>query len=56
MLIETIENLINLATNKGYSTSDVELIKKGYLIADEFSKNKVRYRKKTRKFIHHLNR
>lgn len=54
MLIETIENLIKLAIYRGYSIDDVELIKRAYVIAAEYSKNRVRYRKKTRKFISHL--
>jgi len=54
MLIETIEALIKLAIYRGYSADDVELIKRAYNIAEEYSKNRVRYRKKTRKFISHL--
>jgi len=54
MLVETIENLIKLAVYRGYSTDDVELIKRAYVIASDFSKNRFRYRKKTRKFINHL--
>ena len=54
MLIETIENLIKLAIDRGYSADDIELIKKAYVIAAEFSKGRFRYRKRTRHFINHL--
>jgi (p)ppGpp synthase/HD superfamily hydrolase len=54
MLVETIEALIKLALERGYSKDDIEMIKRAYVIAAEFSKNRVRYRKKTRKFISHL--
>jgi (p)ppGpp synthase/HD superfamily hydrolase len=54
MLIETIEELINLAKKNKYSNENIELIKSAYVIAAEYSKNKFRYRKKNRPFINHL--
>jgi (p)ppGpp synthase/HD superfamily hydrolase len=54
MLIEKIENLIILARKNNYSTENIELIRSAYVIAAEYSKNKFRYRKKTRPFINHL--
>ena len=54
MLIETIEELLNLANKYKYSNENIELIKSAYVIAAEYSKNKFRYRKKNRPFINHL--
>ena len=54
MLIETIEDLLILATKYKYNNENVELIKSAYVIATEYSKNKFRYRKKNRPFINHL--
>lgn len=54
MLIETIEDLLILAKKYKYSIENIELIKSAYVIAAEYSKNKFRYRKKTRPFINHL--
>jgi (p)ppGpp synthase/HD superfamily hydrolase len=54
MLIEKIEDLLLLAKKNKYSTENIELIRSAYVIAAEYSKNKFRYRKKTRPFINHL--
>jgi len=54
MLIEKIEDLLILAKKYKYSDENIELIKSAYVIAAEYSKNKFRYRKKTRPFINHL--
>ena len=54
MIIETIEKLLELANTKGYSNEDIKLIKDAYVIAEEYSLNKYRYRKKDRPFINHL--
>ena len=54
MLIETIEELLILAKQYKYSNENIELIKSAYVIAADYSKNKFRYRKKSRPFIHHL--
>ena len=54
MLIETIDKLLELSKKKGYSNENIELIKKAYDIAYEYSKNRFRYRKKDRPFINHL--
>ena len=54
MLIEKIEDLLLLAKNNKYSAENIELIRSAYVIAAEYSKNKFRYRKKTRPFINHL--
>ena len=54
MLIETIEDLLILATKYKYNNENIELIKSAYVIAAEYSKNKFRYRKKNRPFINHL--
>jgi len=54
MLIETIEELLILAKRYKYSNENIELIKSAYAIAAEYSKNKFRYRKKTRPLINHL--
>jgi len=54
MIIETIEKLLELANTKGYSNENIKLIKDAYVIAEEYSLNKYRYRKKDRPFINHL--
>jgi (p)ppGpp synthase/HD superfamily hydrolase len=54
MLIETIEDLLILATKYKYNNENIELIKSAYVIAAEYSKNKFRYKKKNRPFINHL--
>lgn len=54
MIIETIEKLLELANKKGYSNENIKLIKDAYVIAEEYSLNKYRYRKKDRPFINHL--
>ena len=54
MLIEKIEDLLLLAKKNKYSAENIELIRSAYVIAAEYSKNKFRYRKKTRPFINHL--
>lgn len=43
-----------MANKKKYSSENIELIKSAYVIAAEYSKNKFRYRKKSRPFIRHL--
>ena len=54
MIIETIEKLLELAKKKDYSNANIELIKAAYVIAEQYSLNKYRYRKKDRPFINHL--
>jgi (p)ppGpp synthase/HD superfamily hydrolase len=54
MIIETIEKLLEFANKKGYSNENMKLIKDAYIIAEEYSLNKYRYRKKDRPFINHL--
>jgi (p)ppGpp synthase/HD superfamily hydrolase len=54
MLIETIEELLILAKEYKYSNENIELIQSAYVIAADYSKNKIRYRKKSRPFINHL--
>jgi (p)ppGpp synthase/HD superfamily hydrolase len=54
MLVETIEKLLELAHKKGYSNENIKLIKDAYVIAEEYSLNRYRYRKKDRPFINHL--
>lgn len=54
MLVETIDELFKLANAKCYSSEDINLIRNAYIIALEYSRNKFRYRLKTRPFISHL--
>jgi hypothetical protein len=45
---KTIEKLLELAKKKDYSNANIELIKAAYVIAEQYSLNKYRYRKKDR--------
>lgn len=53
-MIETLEQLCEFAKTQGYRDEDVELIKQGYKIADNYSIGKTRFRKPSRPFINHL--
>lgn len=53
-MIEKKEDMLRYAAQRGYTPADIELLQKAYDVAARYSKNRFRYRKKTRPFLHHL--
>jgi len=46
--------LLNIAKERLYTSDEIEMLQKGYLIAEKFSKNRFRYRDPKRPFLDHL--
>jgi len=46
--------LLNIAKERLYTDDEIEMLQKGYLIAEKFSKNRYRYRDPKRPFLDHL--
>lgn len=53
-LPRTLEELVHLAKERLYSEADIELLEKAFILAQDYSKNRFRFRNKKRPFLDHL--
>jgi len=53
-LPRTLQDLVHVAKERLYSEEDIELLERAFVLAQDYSKNRFRFRNKKRPFLDHL--